>query len=119
MTAVAAGVNFMFVMHQRLRYGVINSISRLIPAKTRRGQERKTCMSQQPIASPATTTSRPSPGIAYLLWLLCFVGLCGIHRFYSGRWLTGLIWLFTGGLLLIGQLVDLVLIPGQCQRPKW
>jgi len=51
-------------------------------------------------------------GTAYLLWLLCFVGLCGIHRFYCGKWITGLIWLFTGGLLLIGQIVDLFLIPG-------
>jgi TM2 domain-containing membrane protein YozV len=49
---------------------------------------------------------------AYLLWCLCFVGLCGIHRFYAGKWVTGLIWLFTGGLLLVGQIVDLFLIPG-------
>jgi TM2 domain-containing membrane protein YozV len=50
------------------------------------------------------------PGIAFLLWLLCFLGLFGIHRFYNGRWVTGLIWFFTGGLLLIGQIVDLFLI---------
>jgi TM2 domain-containing membrane protein YozV len=49
---------------------------------------------------------------AYLLWCLCFVGLCGIHRFYAGKWVSGLIWLFTGGLLFIGQIVDLFLIPG-------
>ncbi|MFW6060711.1 MAG: NINE protein [Phycisphaeraceae bacterium] len=61
----------------------------------------------------------PSPGIAYLLWLLCFVGVFGIHRFYTGRWITGLIWLFTFGLLLIGQIVDLLLIPAQCRDPKW
>ena len=61
----------------------------------------------------------PIPGIAYLLWLLCFAGLCGAHRFYSGRWVTGLIWIFTGGLLLIGQIIDLFLIPGQCRSPKW
>ena len=61
----------------------------------------------------------PSPLVAYLLWCLCFVACCGIHRFYTGRWITGLIWFFTGGLLLVGQIVDLVLIPGQCRRPKW
>lgn len=65
---------------------------------------------------PAT---RPSPGVAYLLWLLCFVGPCGVHRFYSGRWVTGLIWLFTLGLLYVGQIVDLFLIPGQCRNPKY
>lgn len=64
-------------------------------------------------------SGHPNPGLAYLLWCLVFVGFAGIHRFYSGRWVTGLIWVFTGGLLLIGQLVDLFLIPGQCRRPKW
>jgi len=53
-----------------------------------------------------------STGVAYLLWLLCFAGLCGIHRIYAGRVITGLIWLFTFGLVGIGQLIDLFLIPG-------
>ncbi|HEX6993980.1 MAG TPA: NINE protein [Gammaproteobacteria bacterium] len=53
-----------------------------------------------------------STGVAYLLWLLCCFGFCGIHRFYAGRVITGLIWLFTLGLLGIGQLIDLFLIPG-------
>lgn len=61
----------------------------------------------------------PSLLIAYLLWATTFIGLAGIHRFYTGRWITGLIWLFTGGLFFLGQLVDLVLIPGQCRRPAW
>jgi TM2 domain-containing membrane protein YozV len=61
----------------------------------------------------------PNPAIGYLLWLLIFVGFAGVHRFYTGRWITGLIWLFTGGLLLIGQIIDLFLIPGQCREPKW
>jgi TM2 domain-containing membrane protein YozV len=60
----------------------------------------------------------PSPGTAYLLWFLCLIGLCGVHRFYTGRWVTGIIWILTGGLLLIGQLIDLFLIPGQCRWPK-
>jgi TM2 domain-containing membrane protein YozV len=58
------------------------------------------------IAYPAKSTE-----IAYLLWLLCLVGLCGVHRFYAGRWVTGIIWLLTGGCLLIGQIVDLFLVP--------
>ena len=52
-----------------------------------------------------------SKGVSYLLWCLCLIGFCGMHRFYNGRWITGLIWFFTGGLLLIGQIVDLFLIP--------
>ena len=39
--------------------------------------------------------------------LLTFLGLFGIHRFYLGKWVTGLIWLLTGGLFLIGLLYDL------------
>ncbi|MCC1497288.1 TM2 domain-containing protein [Alcanivorax sp. 1008] len=38
--------------------------------------------------------------------LLTFLGVFGIHRFYLGKWLTGLIWLFTGGLFLLGVLYD-------------
>jgi TM2 domain-containing membrane protein YozV len=53
-----------------------------------------------------------SVGVSYLLWLLCLLGICGIHRFYNGRWITGLIWFFTLGLLGVGQLIDLLLIPG-------
>ena len=46
--------------------------------------------------------------IGYVLWL---VGFTGAHRFYYGRQITGIIWLFTGGLFLIGWIVDLFLIP--------
>lgn len=60
-----------------------------------------------------------STGTSYLLWLLCFIGFCGIHRFYNGKWVTGLIWLFTGGLLLIGQIIDLFLIPGMTDRANY
>jgi TM2 domain-containing membrane protein YozV len=58
------------------------------------------------------TAPERSVGIAYLLWLLGLFGLCGIHRFYAGRWVTGLIWLLTFGLFFLGQLIDLALIPG-------
>jgi TM2 domain-containing membrane protein YozV len=38
--------------------------------------------------------------------LLTFLGVFGIHRFYMGKWFTGLLYLLTGGLLLIGILYD-------------
>ena len=47
--------------------------------------------------------------IGYVLWLF---GFLGAHRFYYGRPLTGTLWFFTLGLLLVGWLVDLFLIPG-------
>jgi TM2 domain-containing membrane protein YozV len=53
-----------------------------------------------------------SSGTAFLLWIFCLVGLCGMHRFYLGRPVTGLLWLLTFGLLGVGQFVDLFLIPG-------
>ncbi|MDK9708711.1 MAG: TM2 domain-containing protein [Desulforhopalus sp.] len=39
--------------------------------------------------------------------LLAFLGIFGIHRMYMGKWLTGLLYLLTGGLFLIGYLYDL------------
>ena len=53
-----------------------------------------------------------STGVAYLLWACCFVGACGLHRFYTRRYVTGTLWLFTFGLLGIGQFVDLFLAEG-------
>lgn len=54
--------------------------------------------------------------LGYVLWCLVLLGFAGIHRFYLGKWITGIIWLLTGGLFLIGQLVDLFLIPGMVKR---
>ncbi|MFK7759436.1 MAG: NINE protein [Phycisphaerales bacterium] len=60
-----------------------------------------------------------STGISYLVWCLCFVGFCGIHRFYNGKWITGLLWFFTGGFLFIGQFIDLILIPAMTERANY
>ena len=38
--------------------------------------------------------------------LLTFLGLLGVHRFYIGKWVTGIIYLCTAGLLGIGYLYD-------------
>lgn len=42
--------------------------------------------------------------VAWLL--LTFLGMFGVHRFYMGKWISGLIWLCTGGLFLLGYLYD-------------
>jgi TM2 domain-containing membrane protein YozV len=46
--------------------------------------------------------------VGYVLWIF---GFTGAHRFYYGRPLTGTLWFFTFGLLGIGWLIDLFLIP--------
>ncbi len=57
-----------------------------------------------------------STKIAYLLWCLWFLGIAGMHRFYLGKPITGLIWFLTGGLFGIGQIIDLLLIPGMVEE---
>ena len=47
-----------------------------------------------------------STGIAYLLWLLSGCGALGFHRFYLGKIPTGLLWMFTGGMCMVGSIYD-------------
>lgn len=43
-----------------------------------------------------------------LSWiLLFFLGVFGVHRMYLGKWLSGIIYLFTFGLFGFGLLFDL------------
>ncbi len=38
--------------------------------------------------------------------LLTFLGLLGIHRMYMGKWLTGIVYLLSGGIFGLGYLYD-------------
>lgn len=51
-------------------------------------------------------------GIAYVLWLANLFGIAGLHRFYLGRPVTGLLYVLTWGFLGVGSFLDLFLIPG-------
>ena len=55
-------------------------------------------------ADARVTEGRIDYSIAWLL--LTFLGLFGIHRFYLGKVFTGILWLLTGGLFLLGYLYD-------------
>lgn len=57
------------------------------------------------MSNPTPTHIAP---IGYILWIF---GFSGAHRFYFGKPVTGTIWFLTFGLLGIGWLIDLFLIP--------
>lgn len=63
-------------------------------------------MSQQNFQNQAI--SAKSKGTAAVLCF--FLGFLGIHRFYAGKTGTGILWLFTGGLIGIGAVVDFIMI---------
>lgn len=60
---------------------------------------------------PGDTPTHPAL-IGYLFWV---IGFTGAHRFYFGRPWTGALWFFTGGLFLIGWIVDVFLIPSMAE----
>lgn len=47
-------------------------------------------------------------GLSYnIAWfLLTFLGIFGVHRMYMGKWITGVLYLLTGGFFLLGILYD-------------
>lgn len=54
-------------------------------------------------------TNTHSLVMGYILWIF---GFFGAHRFYYGRRVSGTIYLCTLGLLFVGWIIDLILIPG-------
>ena len=48
--------------------------------------------------------------------LLTFLGLLGIHRFYMGKWFTGILYLLTGGLFVFGILYDFLTLNQQLEE---
>ena len=50
-----------------------------------------------------------------ILCCLGFFGLAGFHKFYEGKIVIGIIYLFTCGLCFIGTIIDLISLLG---KPK-
>ncbi|RJL20130.1 TM2 domain-containing protein [Paracoccus siganidrum] len=87
---------------------------------------------QQLLIEQRVTNEAKSPLVAYLL--LIFLWGFGVHRFYLGRWLSGLLmlaiwgigWLLTPiligwvpvGFVALWCVIDLFLIPGMIQEDK-
>jgi TM2 domain-containing membrane protein YozV len=57
------------------------------------------------------TPQRRNLPLAYGLWALGLLGVCGLHRFYNRKPLSGSLWLLTFGFCFVGQLIDLWLMP--------
>ncbi len=57
-----------------------------------------------------------SKGVSYFLWLFSLIGICGLNRFYIGKFGTGLLFLLTFGLFGIGIIYDLFTIPSQVDK---
>ena len=50
----------------------------------------------------------------WVAFFLClFLGFFGVHKFYEGKTLMGIIYFFTGGLLGIGWFIDLIVLLGK------
>lgn len=68
--------------------------------------------------SNVNTNSNVNSGMVYgkaknkwVSFLLCFfLGAIGAHKFYEGKILMGIVYLFTGGLLFIGVIIDLIVL---------
>lgn len=63
--------------------------------------------------------SKYNKGIVAVLCVLGFVLVAGMHRIYVGKIGTGLLWLFTGGLFMVGTIVDLIMIASGGFEDKW
>ena len=60
-----------------------------------------------------------STGLAYLLWLISGFGALGFHRFYLGKIPTGILWMFTGGLGMVGSIFDFFTLPSQVREANF
>ena len=57
-----------------------------------------------------------STAVAYLLWFIGGFGTLGIHRFYLGKFGTGVLFLLTGGLCWLGSIYDFFTLGSQVRE---
>lgn len=66
--------------------------------------------SENPMVKARTTETRSPYNRVVTMVLWFFLGMAGVHRFYVGKFATGLLMLLTGGGFGIWWIVDLILI---------
>ena len=77
--------------------------------------------SQQPVVINNTNANTNSVDVKmenrgteknkWVAFVLClFLGLIGAHKFYEGKILMGVVYIFTAGLFLVGWIIDLIAI---------
>ena len=75
--------------------------------------------SQQPVVINNTNTNtvdvkmenRGKEKNKWVAFVLClFLGLVGAHKFYEGKILMGVVYIFTAGLCFVGWIIDLIAI---------
>jgi len=54
--------------------------------------------------------------IAYVLWFFSGFGALGFHRFYLGKFGTGILYFLTGGLFWFGGIYDFFTLPSQVRE---
>jgi TM2 domain-containing membrane protein YozV len=59
----------------------------------------------------SSSNEKKELALAYALWCLSLVGICGVQRMYLGQVGIGLVFLFTFGFCGLAQLLDLLLLP--------
>lgn len=63
---------------------------------------------QQVTALQLYRAKRRDPQMILIMTILGFVGFAGVHRLMLGQVAMGIIYLLTGGICLIGTIIDLV-----------
>jgi TM2 domain-containing membrane protein YozV len=61
---------------------------------------------------------RYDTGLAYLFWLISFSGFAGLHRFYLGKPVSGLLYLLTWGFFGVGTIIDAIRMPDLVRRAR-
>ena len=82
----------------------------IIPARLFKKTNIKPAALTPPVAKPHAGISSFKRLWALLLSAGGLFGFCGLHRFYVGKILTGILWFLTWGIFGIGQIIDVIMI---------